>query len=104
MCSESLVQELIQLGPMPTDVEAEVDSTRVARWAHLLGQLVAEGGISDDEARSLADLFPSDDSDSFGLAWTLVHLVESAPSWPIREAVDRSSGPWAEILAQRASL
>lgn len=44
-----------------------------------------------------------DDSDCFGLAWTLLHLIESTPSWPTREALAAVSGPWGELLSRRVA-
>lgn len=68
----------------------------------LLSDVVREGAVTVAEAASLACLFPEDDSDCYGVVWTLVHLVESAPGWPVDGALDEIDGPWAEVLRQRA--
>ena len=96
------VAELVQLGPMPTDDEATNQPVRAARWEQLVGELNSQGNVTDEEAACLVELFPRDDSDSFGVAWTLVHVIESSPSWPDAEALARTSGPWADLLRQRA--
>lgn len=98
------VAELIDLGPMPTDAEAVADPARADRWEQLLSELTAAGDVTDAEAAALLRLFPRDDGDSFGLAWGLVHLIESAPSWPLIGALAAATGPWSRVLRQRASL
>lgn len=95
------VAELVQLGPMPTDDEATNQPVRAARWEQLVGELYSEGNVTDEEAACLVELFPGDDSDSFGVAWTLVHVIESSPSWPDVAALARANGPWADLLRQR---
>lgn len=97
------VRELIQLGPLPTDAESEEHPVRAGRWEQLVGELFSAGDVTDAEAAELLRLFPRDDTDSYGVAWTLVHVVESAPSWPLSEAIAGASGPWSELLKQRAS-
>lgn len=97
------VDELIRLGPMPTDGESEDHPVRAGRWEHLVGELFSARDVTDAEAAELVKLFPRDGTDSFGIAWTLVHVVESAPSWPLDEAITGASGPWPELLKQRAS-
>lgn len=57
--------------------------------------------ISDEEACALVKLFGPDDC--FGLAWTLLHLIESAPGWPIKEALDGMTGEWADRLRERSA-
>jgi hypothetical protein len=59
-----------------------------------------EQPISDDDARALVKLFGPDDS--FGLAWTLLHLIETAPGWPLEDVLDESGNEWVDRLKQRA--
>ena len=56
--------------------------------------------ISDDDARALVKLFGPDDS--FGLAWTLLHLIENAPGWPLDDALSESGNEWIDRLRTRA--
>lgn len=97
------VRALEQLGPMPTNVEADRAGNLLERWEQLLTDLAEQGNLTDLESARLVPLFPNDDSDCYGLAWTLVHLVESAPSWPIHSALQSATGPWAAVLGQRAA-
>jgi hypothetical protein len=85
---------------MPTDAEAVSDSPLVEQWESLLEQLESQG-VTALEAESLLSAFPSDDSDCFGLAWTLVHILEASEGWPPALALSKASGPWAEILRNR---
>ena len=55
--------------------------------------------VSDDEARALVKVFGPDDC--FGLAWSLLHLIETAPSWPIKNAIADANPLWAEELKDR---
>jgi hypothetical protein len=56
--------------------------------------------VSDDEARTLVSLFGTDGC--FGLAWTILHLIESSPNWPIVECLANSSNEWVVSLRDRA--
>lgn len=98
------VVELVALARMPTTAQSDLDPVRADRWEDLVGRLSAQGDVTDDEARSLVDLLPEDGSDSYGVAWALVHVVESAPGWPLAAALDRAEGPWVDVLRRRAGL
>jgi hypothetical protein len=56
--------------------------------------------VSNDEARSLVHLFGPDDC--YGLAWTLLHLIESAPGWPLHDCLNDIRNEWTERLRLRA--
>lgn len=95
------VHELVQLGRIPTDNEADTEPDRADRWEVLIGEMYGEGNVTNGEAAMLVPLLPRDESDSFGVVWTLVHVIESAPGWPLNEALAAADGPWADILRQR---
>ena len=94
------VDALAGLGRMPTDAQAEAEPDLADRWEAVVGELHAARDVTDDEAAALVQLFPEDDSDSYGVAWTLVHVIESAPGWPV-PALAQADGPWADVLRQR---
>ena len=96
------VAELVALGRLPTTDQADREPARADRWEALVGQVFREGAVTDAEAAALAPLLPEDDSDGYGVAWTLVHVIESAPGWPVPGALDGLDGPWAGVLRQRA--
>lgn len=93
------VRAMHALGQLPTKVDALADGTALERWEALLAQ--TSGPLSDAEAALLAPLFPADDSDAFGLAWTLVHLLESAPSWANGELTQDIPAHWRDVLIAR---
>jgi hypothetical protein len=55
--------------------------------------------VSNDDARVLVRLFGPDDC--FGLAWTLVHLIETAPNWPLEDCLVVTENEWIKVLKQR---
>jgi len=55
-------------------MSADADPKIVERWQNLLAAVKTP--VSDDEARALVRVFGPDDC--FGLAWTLLHLIETA--------------------------
>ena len=44
------------------------------------------------------------DDGYFGLAQTLMHIIESAPDWPIQEIFKDSDNEWIRLLKHRARL
>ncbi|MFT4226529.1 hypothetical protein [Micropruina sp.] len=93
------VAALAALGPLPSDSQATTGASGLERWEDLADQVSKP--LSDDEARALAASFPANDSDAFGTAWTLVHLLESAPGWPIEDALDLIPAYWRDVLESR---
>jgi hypothetical protein len=49
----------------------------------------------------LVKLFGPDDC--LGLAWTLLHLIETAPGWPVESALVGLEGEWIDRLRERAA-
>ena len=68
------VLALVALGPMPAEDASSVEEIEtVERRLHAIA-----GPVSVDEARLLVQAFPESDASCFGLAWTLLHLVETS--------------------------
>ena len=67
------VQELLNLGPLPDCETAEEEKLKM--YESPLSSVTPP--VSDAEARSLVHLFGPDEC--YGLAWTLLHLIETAP-------------------------
>jgi hypothetical protein len=93
---QSVVQELVKLGQLPSSVKANL--VNLEKFQTLL--MKVEQPISDDDAQALVKLFGPDEC--FGLAWTLVHLIETAPGWPLEGVLDESESEWINRLKQRA--
>lgn len=62
-------------------------------------RLPSGGQISDEEAVTLCKLLGPDDF--YGLAWCVIHSIESTPDWPIPEAIESATDSWQETLKQR---
>lgn len=52
-------------------------------------------------ARALVQLFGPDDC--FGLAWSLLHLIETLPGWPSEDTLKGLHGEWIDRLRERAA-
>lgn len=92
------VKQLVQLGPLPSE-GPNADERLVAQYEQLIHSVLRP--VSDEEAIKLTGLFGPDTC--FGLAWMVVHLIESAPGWPIKPCFQKSSSPWIQLLKVRAN-
>ena len=90
------VERLAQIGPLPGSSTAAAPVLR--ELEALLGQVRTP--VTDEEARVLVQLFGPDDC--FGLAWSLLHLIETSPGWPIEGALHGLNGKWIERLKERS--
>ena len=91
------VADLVRKGPLPSARHAGV--AEVQAWQEAIEAV--HPPLSDSEAEGLCRTLPADDDDCFGLAWAIVHLLESAPNWSA--ALLRRSGlrgHWARHLEQ----
>jgi len=55
--------------------------------------------ITDEEARVLVTLFGPDGC--FGAASALMHLIETAPGWPLKECLLKQDNEWVIELRNR---
>jgi hypothetical protein len=92
-------RRIVSMGRMP-DGAPDIDPEVLTAWTAALDEL--DGPLTDEEAIALLPCFPPDDCTVFGLAWSLLHAIESAPYGPsfISELDDRSW--WVSYLRQRA--
>jgi hypothetical protein len=91
------VLRLVSLGPMPSEESA--DEEVVAEYQATVEQLTSPA--SDEEAAALVPLLPMSGDSLFGLAWTLVHFIESSPGWPDLKVL--GDDPWTRVLRERAA-
>lgn len=70
----SEIRDLERLGPLPTDDDdyPGIDQ-KLLDFELCLANI--DPPITMEEARTLASLFPEDGGTSYGLAWSLVHLI-----------------------------
>jgi hypothetical protein len=86
------VHDLVALGPFPP--EGTAGEERVDRYTVLLEGISPP--VSDEEARALVGLFGPDNF--YGLAWSVVHLVETAPHWPLEDCLQDTENEWVRSL------
>jgi len=87
------VLELIELGSLPPESSV---ASQIAEREALLAQVTAP--LSLNEAKALASVLGPDEC--FGLAWSIVHLIESAPGWgPAHVPLGQS--PFLPLLRSR---
>src|SRR5438034_11814492 len=89
------VERLLELGKFPASKSAVPEIIR-EQQALLLA---LEPPLTDDEAKRLIQIFGNDDY--YGLAWTLLHLIETAPNWPIEECLLSRENEWIDRLHKR---
>lgn len=86
---------LVSLGPLPKSIEADIEQLRRIETA--LAEVRTP--LSRTEAEALLPVFGHDDC--FGLAWSLLHLVETAPDIADVLANADPSNEWMERLRSR---
>ena len=95
MQMHSEFQNLLSLGPLPPESasasEIELRQTLIQR---------IDPPVSLPEAVALAGILGPDDC--FGLAWTVVHLIESAPGWSAAH-VPTGQSPFLPTLIARSN-
>jgi hypothetical protein len=94
----SEIQSLISLGKLPS--EAGTSLSQIADAQAAIDSI--EPPVTDSEATALTSIFGEDSC--FGLARSLVHLIESCPNWPLIEALSLAENPWISLLRERAGI
>ena len=95
---ESVIQ-FTSLGRLPEEETAEV--AQLQEFESALNAI--ERPVSKQEAVELLCSFPTGEHSCFGLAWSLLHLIETAPDWPYREARLHGANPWVKTMLERAA-
>jgi hypothetical protein len=92
------VQDFLKLGSLPSN---DADEDVIAR--HQIALFAIPKPVSDEEAQSLIKCFGSDDC--CGLAWSLLHLVETSPGAPFfhLHPLPDNPNPWVKRLWERAN-
>ncbi|MPY56794.1 hypothetical protein [Streptomyces spongiae] len=91
------VADLVAAGPFPAE-DAEVEA--IEETQRLLERVPKP--VTDEEARALATLFGPDNC--FGLAWTLLHLIETAPGAGTARYTERLDNEWVQMLNARIEV
>ena len=90
------VSGLVDLGPLPSSDKPDIE--KLKRYQELIESI--EPPLSNEEAAALIGIFGSDEC--FGLAWSLLHAIESAPGWPLLVSLQSSDNEWVVRLRERA--
>ena len=91
------IQQLANLGPLPDEQAATEE--QLAAYQTLFEGIVRP--VSNEEAKLLVGLFGPDTC--YGGAWTLLHLIETAPQWPLMECLSDTQNEWILRLRARAA-
>lgn len=78
---QDAVLRLLELGQLPPEDGAE--EATFERYHAALSDLRLPA--TDEEAGACLSVLPAEEGSMFGLAWSLVHFVETAPSWPVSQ-------------------
>src|SRR4051812_13090582 len=90
------IQDFVALGPLPSE-QGQSDET-IAMFEHALLKIAAP--VTRAEAMMLTRSFGPDNC--FGMAWSLLHLIESAPGGlAIPSTADNNE--WIQLLRARYS-
>jgi len=89
------IKEILALGPLPASDRASVGQLQSFEAA--LEAITRP--LSQDEATELAKLFGPDDC--FGLAWSLLHLIETAPDLRSVLAQADETNCWIGFIRER---
>ena len=95
------IEELERLGPLPADDDDYPGIDRkLFDVEHLLAAV--DPPVTVEEGRVLAALFPRDGGTCYGLAWSLLHLIETLGTDGLREVVPGvNSAQWSKMFEQR---
>lgn len=90
------IEEMRALGPLPSEDSRDIELMK--KYDALYRAITKP--ITDEEARVLVKLFGQDGC--FGLASSLMHLIESSPGWPLEDCLHDLDNEWIVELRNRA--
>lgn len=90
------VLDLVRFGSLPSEDSSD---KQINEAETLLSRLPKP--LSDKEANALVGVFGPDDC--HGLAWTLLHLIETAPSARTASCHRGDDSPWIRLLNDRVA-
>jgi hypothetical protein len=89
------VADLVALGRLPSE-----DDPASAFEKFEAALKTISRPVTSSEAEQLIQVFPDSDESAYGLAWTLLHLIETARVVPLPSS--RPSGHWPRYLWDRS--
>jgi hypothetical protein len=91
------VERVVALGRIPAEADTDADWQA---WQDATNALPTTA--TDEEALALVGSLPLSEDSGFGVAWSLLHFIESAPGWPAI-APTGVCGYWQAFLRDRAA-
>jgi hypothetical protein len=92
------IARLVSLGPLPSERDDSVTDAALAQIKELILAALPLRPLSEEEACALAKVFGPDEC--YEMAWTLVHMIESTPGWPMWECLP-TEPEWRDIMLTR---
>lgn len=93
------IQNFIDIGPLPPEDDKVENEERVVIAQSLLEKIPTP--VTDDEAQKLSQCFGPDNC--YGLSWSLLHLIETAPGKMTAEYSSEPANPWVDLLNARVA-
>jgi hypothetical protein len=91
------VTRLVSKGQMPPEASASEEA--VDELYAFINAI--QPPVSDDEAKALFNVYPATEETCYGIAWTLLHLIETCPNvCSIVNAVPEGN-PWVQQMKER---
>ena len=90
------VKHLVSMGQLPPEPGA--DPAMVDEFHRAIKAIYRP--VSTEEAGALLTVFGSDSC--YGVAWTLLHLIETAPESPLKTEPSTDANEWIKRLWERA--
>lgn len=90
------IEDMRTLGPLPSEDDADLSVLKT--YEELYRAVVKP--VTDEEARILVELFGPDGC--FGLASSIMHLIETAPGWPLEDCLQDLTNEWKVELRNRS--
>lgn len=91
------ILELKKMGTLP--LESSYDVALIGNYQNLLHSVIRP--VTDDEARILVTLFDRSDDSCFGLADAMLHLIETASGWPLKDCLLSNENYWVLQMKRR---
>ena len=89
-------QKLVDLGPLPASDALDAQFAQ----RHEEAVEVLPSTPTPEEAAALIELLPPDDPTALSLAWSILHVIETSPAWPMPEELD-DRNVWVTRLRER---
>lgn len=92
------VLDLLKLGKLPDSNVA--DPIFLEKFQVMLGRIIPP--VTESEARAMAELFGSDDC--YGIAWSLLHLIETSVKSDWSSAASSAGSEWIDRIVRRRAI